>query len=58
MQSTAIYDRAFYGSATSSYLGRGLSIGDLSNDGQDDVIGGAYYANSNGSAYVFFGDQF
>ncbi|MCU0798788.1 MAG: FG-GAP-like repeat-containing protein, partial [Candidatus Thermoplasmatota archaeon] len=46
----------FRHTTTSSYFGTGMNSGDVNGDGADDVIVGAFYANSYvGAIYVFFG---
>ena len=59
VQSSAVYDRAIYGSANYHYMGRGIDMGDIDGDGADDLLATSYAANSYaGEAYVFFGSQF
>jgi hypothetical protein len=52
---TSTFDRAFYGTSTYQYHGRGLALGDLDDDGAIDMMTGAYGVSSYaGQIYVFF----
>ena len=49
-------DQTFYGSASSEYAGYGTAMGDLDDDGLDDVIVGARgYSSNTGHVGVYFG---
>ena len=50
------FDQAFFGHAPYTRLGRSLSVGDINDDGQVDLIGGTHLfgIDGSGAAYVFF----
>ena len=49
------FDRAFFGHTNYTRFGRSLSLADLNEDGQADLIGGTEYGiDFAGGTYVFF----